>query len=180
MKISKEQLETLWYEDENGNKIECAEDEYCPKGAVFQVSRFPFRLTTSHLKLVSQDEVNKCRHPRKHVHPTYGWIDGIVGRECKVCHGTQTKKKWHLWPRKWDGHGSRSYFTANQGWQQDLALAIANTKEYTLNEAIIIAATSCERCTNALAHKYGLDWGYPEYGEEWQKCGTQCHFCKGE
>ncbi|MCX8132107.1 MAG: hypothetical protein N3I35_18660 [Clostridia bacterium] len=177
MKILKEHLETLWYEDEKGNKIPCAENEYCPNGAVFQVSRFPHQLTTNHLKLISQDEVNKCNHPHKYVVPTYGWVDGIVGRECKACYGTQVKKKWHLWPREWKGYGSRNFFSVNQGWNEELALALVNSKEYTLSEAIIIAATSCERCMNALAHKYGLNWGYEEYSEEWQKCGTSCIFC---
>jgi hypothetical protein len=112
--------------------------------------------------LIHQKDVDKCRHPRKYIKPTGGWVDGIVGRECKKCHGTQIKKRWHLWPRKWDGYGSREVFSFNSGWSESLALAIANSGDYTLSEAIIISANSCERCMNALAHKYGLDWGYPE------------------
>jgi hypothetical protein len=32
---------------------------------------------------------------------------------------------------------------------------------------------------NVLIHKYtnGED-GYEEYGEEWEKCGTVCDFCR--
>ena len=67
---------------------------------------------------------------------------------------------------------------SNCGWSDDLALSIANNSEYSLSEAIIISATSCERCMNSLAHKYGLDWGYEEYSEEWQKTGTSCSFCE--
>lgn len=184
MKILKEHLKTLWYEDVNGDEIKDIPDEKSgyrsPEGATYQVSRFPNMLTTTHLRLIKQSDVDKCKHPRKYIVPTYGWIDGIVGRECKLCHGTQTKKKWHLWPRKWEGIGSREVLSGHCTWQESLTLAIANSGDYSLREAILISATSCERCMNALAHKYGLDWGYEEYSEEWQKCGTSCQFCKGE
>lgn len=181
MEIKKEHLDTLWFEDENGEKLEyLGFDAGMPEGAVYQVSRFPNILNTKHLRLTDQKEVDKCKHPRKHVVPTYGWIDGIVGRRCNVCGGTQTKRKWRLWPKKWDGHGSRVAFSCDSSWSEDLVLAIVNSGDYTLKEAIIIAATACERCMNALAHKYGLKWGYPEYGEEWKETGTVCQFCKGE
>lgn len=65
----------------------------------------------------------------------------------------------------------------HSSWPEDLVMAMANSGDYTLSESILIAAQSCERCMNALAHKYGLDWGYPEGSEEWQKCGTSCQFC---
>jgi hypothetical protein len=181
MLIKREQLKIRWYEDGNCNDLGYPSfDSPTPDNAEFQISRFPCQLTTSHHRLVKRDVVDKCRHPRKYIHPTYGWIDGVVGRECKLCHGTQTKKKWHLWPRKWDACGSRPVFEAHQGWQEDLALAIANSGDYTLSEAIIIAATSCERCMNALAYKYGLEWGYAEGSDEWQRCGTSCQFCREE
>jgi hypothetical protein len=179
MLIKKEQLRTLWYEDENGKRLDnIDENEYRPKGAKYQVSQFPLQLVTTHLELVSQENVDKCKHPRKYIKPTYGWIDGIVGRECKLCHGTQVKKKWHLWGRKWEGYGSRELFPASSGWSEDLALTLVTSGDYTLSEAIIISARSCERCMNALAHKYGLDWGYAEGSEEWKRCGTECDFCK--
>jgi hypothetical protein len=181
MNIKKEQLKTLWYEDKDGNEIVQSDEALnlgCPEGAVFQVSQFPRMLRTTHLQLIAQEDVDKCKHPRKYIKPTYGWIDGIVGRECKACHGTQTKKKWHLWPRKWDGYGSREIIAFNSGWSEGLVLAMTNSGDYTLSEAIIIAARSCERCMNSLAYKYGLSWGYEEYSEEWQKCGTSCKFCE--
>ncbi len=180
MKINKEDLETLWYEDENGNKIECAENEYHPKGAVFQVSRFPKTLTTTYLRLINQSDVDKCKHPRKYIVPTYGWIEGIVGRECKACHGTQTKKKWHIWPKKWDGYGSRKVASFNSTWNdEETILAMVNSGDYTLEEAIIVYATACERCMNVLVYKYtnGKE-GYEEYSEEWKKCNTSCKFCE--
>ncbi len=183
MLIKKEHLDTLWYEDKDGNKLPCCDFDKpyeTPEDARYQISRFPNTLSTSHLKLISQKEADKCRHPRKYVVPTWGWIDGIVGRKCKMCGGTQTKKKWRPWPRKWNGYGSRNIMTANCSWSEDLVLKIANSGDYTLGEAIIISASSCERCMNALAHKYGLDWGYEEGSEDWEKCGTSCRFCLGD
>lgn len=179
MTIDKSNLDTLWYEDENGNKIKCGKDEY-PSNARYQVSRFPCTLITNHLYLYHQEEVDKCDHPVDNVEPTDGWIDGVVGRRCTKCGGTQTKKESEPWPDKWYGGGSREAFSVRCGWQDDLVLAMVNCKDYTLTQAIIIAANSCERCTNALAYKYGLSWGYPEYSEEWKKCGTVCDFCRDE
>lgn len=66
----------------------------------------------------------------------------------------------------------------SQTWPEDLVLAMANSGNYSLSESILIAASSCERCLNALCHKYGLDNGYPEGSEEWKKCGTVCDFCE--
>jgi len=73
----------------------------------------------------------------------------------------------------------RSYQIAagESTWSEDLALAIANSGDYRLGDAILISANSCERCMNALAYQYGLTWGYPEYSEEWKKCNTSCDFC---
>ena len=181
MKINKEDLKTLWYEDENGNKLEHVEFSCeAPENAKYFASRFPCEVHEKHYKIIKQSDVDKCNHPRKYIVPTYGWVDGIVGRECKVCHGTQTKKKGilHRWGKKWDGGSSKETIAFISTYSEDLVLAMANSGDYTLSESIIIAAMSCERCMNALAYKYGLNWGYEEYSEEWQKCGTLCEFCR--
>jgi hypothetical protein len=131
---------------------------------------------------VDQKEVDKCKHPRRYVHPTDGWVKGIVGRECSLCHGTQLKKKWHLWPKKWDGNGSRPYFSSSTTWNDERTiLAMVNSGDFTLTEAIIAYAESCERCLNVLTHKYtnGED-GYAEHSPEWEKCGTSCKFCSDQ
>jgi hypothetical protein len=182
MKIKKEHLRTVWFEDKDGNYI--SEPDYknndldMPSNAEYQVSRFPLELTTKHLKLIHQKEVNKCNHPRRYIKKTGGWADGIYGRECTLCGGSQTRKKWHLWPKKWEGYGSKKVVSFHSGYSEGLALAIANSGDYTLSEAIIISAISCERCMNALAYKYGLDWGYEEGREKWEKAGTSCQFCE--
>jgi hypothetical protein len=48
----------------------------------------------------------------------------------------------------------------------------------TFDQAVI-AASSCERCMNAFAHRAGLDWGYPVGSTRWQKAGTSCDLCAG-
>lgn len=71
-------------------------------------------------------------------------------------------------------------FTTSIGrGNEDVILAMANSGDYTLSEAIILYATSCERCANALIYKYlnGAD-GYEEYSEEWKKCNTSCKYCE--
>jgi hypothetical protein len=184
MKIDKTKLKTFWYADENCKEIPQTDDERTswepPKNAVYYFSRFPMELTETMHRLVLKDEVDKCIHPSRFIERTSGWIDGIVGRECTACGGTQTKKKWHLWPSKWDAEGSNPIATFHSTWSEDLVLAMANSGDYTLSEAILVASIACERCMNVLANKYGLDWGYEEYSSEWEDTNTECEFCKDE
>ena len=65
------------------------------------------------------------------------------------------------------------------GWKEDTILAMVNSGDYTLNEALTIFAYACNRCQNALAYKY-LDGtaGYAEYSDEWVNDGHKCDFCK--
>lgn len=65
------------------------------------------------------------------------------------------------------------------GGNQDVILAMANSGDYTLAEAMALYASCCERCMNVLAYKYldGKD-GYKEYSDEWKKCNTVCRYCK--
>lgn len=60
----------------------------------------------------------------------------------------------------------------------DCIVAMVNSGDFTLEQAIWVYANSCERCMNALCYKYldGAD-GYAEYSEEWEKCNTVCDFC---
>lgn len=67
------------------------------------------------------------------------------------------------------------------GGNQDVILAMANSGDYSLSEALMLYSQSCERCTNVLAYKYldGKD-GYAEYSDDWEKCNTVCDFCRKE
>lgn len=60
-----------------------------------------------------------------------------------------------------------------------LAVAMVNSGDYDLYEALAVLRRACERCTNVLWHKYLPDEdGYEEYSEEWYKANTICDFCK--
>ena len=182
MDIRKGNLRTLWYEDTDGNII-CSPyfegEPTIPEKAVYQVSRFPTELTETCLEITEQEEVDNCDHLRKYIRETCGWIEGVKGRKCNKCGGTQIRMERQPWPEEWEGTGSREIYSATSSWSEDLVLAIANSGDYSLSASIIIAATSCERCMNVLAHKYGLDWGYEEGSEDWKKTNTSCQFCEG-
>lgn len=64
---------------------------------------------------------------------------------------------------------------------QECIVAMVNSGDYTLEEAIYVYANACERCMNVLLHKYlnGAD-GYEEYSDEWNKANTVCDWCKEE
>lgn len=82
-------------------------------------------------------------------------------------------------PETGEDEGHFGFTTHIGGGNQDVILAMANSGDYTLAQAIMLWAKSCERCMNVFAYKYlnGAD-GYPEHSEEWKKCNTECQFCK--
>jgi len=182
LNINKEDLQILWYENDKGDKFvpdfEEGMPDDVPEGFDVQVSQFPTHLRTTYLKTIDPDEVAACSHPEEDIKKTYGLIDGLEGRECSLCNGTQIKNVGEEWPEEWEAYGSREMMTGESGWSEDLVLAMASSGDFTLSEAIIIAANSCERCMNVLLHDYGCDDGYPEFSDEWKKCGTECEFCK--
>lgn len=65
------------------------------------------------------------------------------------------------WRAFWRGHSSRKLYNNPHGVEQ----------------AVLIAATACERCYNTLCWTYGLCSGYAEFSEEWQQSKTSCQFC---
>jgi hypothetical protein len=173
-------IPTLWYENEHGDRHvpEPGGDPYeaMPEGYKYQVSRFPFQLTTNHLKILQQDEVDACDHPEKYHEVDLGIIDTMEGRECRKCHGYQSKQKGESWPAKWQANGSRSVLTMNSGYNEDLAVGLVK-KGLSLSEAIIVAAGACERCMNVLADEVGLDWGYARGSEDYNEARTSCGLC---
>lgn len=183
----------LWYENKKGEryvwKME-GEDRFGdpPPGFIYQHSQFPSDLRHTILRGVVSEEVAACPHPVEDIRKTYGWIEGVEGRECTSCRGTQTKKVEEAWPEKWDANGSNTVGAGTSSWPEDLVLKMATKswwgwlrgrKVYTLGEAIRIVANSCERCMNVLGHRYRVGWGYAEGSKDWVKSGTKCQFCKG-
>lgn len=49
---------------------------------------------------------------------------------------------------------------------------------YEFDMAVFLAAETCERCMNSLAHRHGLRWGYREFSDEWHSSGTTCTRCE--
>lgn len=181
MKIDVNQLRFLWYENAQGEKwvpdLTQGEPPTPPQGFIYQLSRFPGIIRERMLRTVQREEVAACEHPEDFVVLTFGWIEGMTGRECRKCHGTQLKKKEDPWPDEWDACGSRVMAESETTWSEDLVMAMVKSGDYGLKQAILIAATACERCMNVLLYQYGLGDGYPEGSEEWQKARTTCQFC---
>ena len=76
-------------------------------------------------------------------------------------------------------HCFSTYISYGTKWGQKCIVAMVNSGDYTLEEAIYVFTHSCERCMNVLLHKYlNGEEGYPEYSDEWKKCNTVCHFCE--
>lgn len=177
----------LWYEDKDGNKLHLIEDGVevpfstkdgtTPEDAAYQISQFPSTLTTSYLQLILEEDVAACPHPEEYVLPTFGWIDGVEGQECKQCGGIQTKNVDEPWPDQWDSGHSRQVMEGHSGWSEDLALAMANDG-YPLGDAILIVANLCGRCLNVMLDHYGTGDGYPIDSEEYEKSNTECDFCE--
>jgi hypothetical protein len=71
-------------------------------------------------------------------------------------------------------------------WSEDLVLAMVTKtwwgwlwgrRTYSLRQAILIATTACERCSNVLHHRYGTGFGFAEGSKEWKEYGGSCEFC---
>ncbi len=192
---SRPKIPILWWENEDGDRwVQSHGSEAPPPGYIYQWSRFPTQLREHCLRTVQQDEVDACPHPPELIKKDLGIIDSMEGRECMRCHGYQSKNKGDPWPDKWEAHGSREVMVGVSSWSDDLVIAMIrpNSEELTkaverfgeeprlleMDDAILMAATSCERCLNGLRWRYGLDDGYPPYGTEWDKAGTSCFMCR--
>ena len=186
MKIDKSKLKIgLWYEDGNGNVI--PHDINCvdpPDEAVTYHTCWPLRLTEDVWAYYTNKDI--CRHPLKYRERTFGWVKGIKGCRCKGCGKEKIGKKYiPFFLMKWQtGSSSYELFSGHThigSGSQDCIVAMVNSGDYTLEEAIVAFGNACERCMNVLLYKY-LDGkeGYPEYSEEWKKCGTVCEWCKDE
>ena len=153
MKIDYKKLEKkFWFEDENGNEVEKDDPNAC-------IYRHCFLLEL-------HDQIDEyCYHPK----------NPIVKFLCRIC------RKFYRWISKGKEKTFRTILdgTTTYGSGQDCIVAMVNSGDFTLEQAIWVYANACERCMNALCYKY-LDGkeGYEEYSEEWKKCNTVCDFCK--
>lgn len=196
MIASRTPVPTLWFENADGDRwVPDMENwDEAPPGYVYQWSRFPKVLREVCYKTIQQDEVDACPHPPEAVQADLGIIETMEGRKCRQCGGYQSKQKGAPWPEKWEAHGSQEVMSGESSWPEDLVLAMVrpSAEELALaaqrvgseprlldmNDAILMAATSCERCLNALCWRYGLGDGYPPFSPEWDEASTECAICK--
>lgn len=75
---------------------------------------------------------------------------------------------------------SEKLMTGHTGWSEDLVLAMTVSGKYKLSEAILVVATSCSRCMNALAYVFQVGWGMSSDSEEYANHNTRCGYCDPE
>lgn len=186
---------TLWYENDDGVRwVPPQGGETPPEGYIYQWSQFPNEVHDRCLRAVLRSEVDACEHPAEYVKRTGGWIDGVKGRECQLCNGTQVCDEDEEWPEEWDAEGSRTLMRGTCPYPSDLVMAMLRpslvemarqiyrfglpaVRYYDFNQAVLHAKTMCERCMNAMAYRHGLTWGYPWKSDDWHKAGTSCELC---
>jgi len=155
MNINYEKLEKkCWFEDEHGNEVE----QENPNACIYRRC-FPLEV---------HDCIDEyCYHPE----------NPIIKFLCRK------SRRFYEWISKGKDKTFKHIFTGatsfGSKWSQDCIVAMVNSGDFTLEQAIWVYANSCERCMNSLLYKYldGKD-GYEEYSEQWKKCNTQCDFCK--
>ena len=161
MKINLSNMRICWWEDEQGNVLELEEDRLPTDEEKEKYSYYHFEFPC------------QLHHSISH----YGYHPRGVQRfliKLPII-GKQLKKKIGK------THKHLGTFNTTFTCGSDCIVAMVNSGDYTLEQAIWIYANSCERCMNALEFKYlNGKSGYAEYSEEWKKCNTECDFCKGE
>jgi len=175
-------IPSLWYQNDKGDKWfprtagECHDP---PTGFIYLHVRSVGEMHHDVYRAVVQEEVEACQHPAGYVIPTYGWVDGVVGRECRLCHGTQVRRVGEPWPKRWEANGARK-FASGGSTPNDLVTAMVRSSQFDVCRATLICSLACERCLNVLYREYlGDERGYPEGSAEWNACGTRCEFCAG-
>lgn len=159
MKIDLSKMKHFWWEDEQGNILDLPKygspsneqkEQYC-----FYHSEFPCQ--------ISHEISHYGYHPTKM--QRFLIKLPIIGKRVKQKIGKTFR--------------SLGTFNTTYTCGGDCIVAMVNSGDYTLEQAIWVYTHSCERCMNVLEFKYlkGKE-GYAEYSDEWLKCNTVCDFCK--
>lgn len=153
MNIDLTRFKPFWYELDDGTEVESVPSNY--EGNVTYWTAFPCQFT-EHVD-------SYVYHPKK-------WYEKLL---LKINPKLQSK---------WNATRPRTYrrafeFNTTYTGMSDVIVSMVNSGDYTLEQAIWICAKSCERCMNVLSDKYCGYGGYPEFSDEWAKCGTSCLFC---
>lgn len=171
MKIDYSKLEMVsWFEDENGNFIQSNSESIAQENPVIKDADVVFYKACN--PAVYRETVDEyCYHAKN---PLIVFLMLISKRFKRyMLHKNRHNKTF------------RPAFSMNTGFgskiSQECIVAMVNSGDYTLSQAIFVYCNACERCSNALIYKYldGKD-GYPEYSEEWKKTNTCCDWCKGD
>lgn len=182
MNIDKSKLKIgTWYIDDNGNV--CKFNEYVRPNDKYSTYHICYPLDIHEKIRGVYNNKDTCKHPLRYRKRTNGWVKGIKGCKCTKCGKEKVGKKFIPFAfMKWN-NGADTYdiMTTNHHLcnVDDIILAMANSGEYTLSEALVVFSCACERCMNVLEYKYtnGKD-GYAEYSEQWEEANTICDFCK--
>lgn len=159
MNIDLSKMKKYWFEDEEGNVYDDSSEvpaEY--DGTLTYHSANPCVFT---------EEISEYYyHPKN-------WFVKLLCRNFKIYRKLSKGKPYTFKPLL-TGHT-----TYGGKWAQDCIVAMVNSGDYSLDQAIWVFASSCERCMNALLYKYldGSD-GYPEFSAEWKRANTVCDFCR--
>lgn len=170
-----------------------------PRGFIYEHFRGARSVQHSVYRIITQEEVDQCEHRPQWMRHFKDNLPGRKGRECMGCGGYQVcDERLDDWPEKWEtGNRAQKVMDSAITYPLDLVMAMVRPtwveKARQLyrwgfiispvrdpERAILYAATMCERCTNAMAYRHGLSWGYPLYSDEWKRCGTKCQLCEVE
>lgn len=157
MYINLKERKYYWFEDENGNKY----DEILNEN-----SHGVFTYHTDWSCQVSESIDEFCYHPKN-------WFMKLLCRNKKIFRFFNQRKDRTF------KHLLTFNTTFGSKWAQECIVAMVNSGDFTLDDAIWVFTHSCERCMNVLLYKYlnGSD-GYQEGSREWTRANTQCEFCK--
>lgn len=158
MNIDLSQMEISWIEDEHGNHYALDDTE--------SLIGYDGYLALHHC---SPCELYHVIHSYNY-HPK-NWFMKLL------CKNKKFYKKMQKKERTFEQliTGTTTY---RSPWAQECIVAMVNSGDYTLEQAIWVFGHSCERCMNVLLFKYIHKDGYEEYSEEWNKANTYCNFCE--
>ena len=165
MNIDLSKIMHSWYEDETGKKYDL--DTYADKYTLPDDHCYTFH---SAYPLQLNEEISSYGY-----HPK-GKLERWLCDHFPKYYEKQSKKH----RKDWTFSPSLTVHTTYNS-MSDCIVAMVNSGDYTLSQAVWIAANSCERCMNVLCYTYlNGTVGYPEYSAEWKKCNTCCEFCKDQ
>lgn len=154
-----------WFEDEDGNVYDGMRDCLPDK------DRFTYHVIN--VGVMSEELISYTYHP-KTLHENNSLYQAML----------HFRWFYNLMVKRMKKKGLKTFapiatFNTSFHGGQDVIVAMVNSGDYTLLEAIYIWCTSCERCMNVLTYKYlnGQD-GYPEGSDAYNKCNTCCDYCR--